>query len=183
MTDDMIELGRRAVAAKRWAWRPGMRAMHGCAMSGQRVLAVDTWTDGDVRYGNELAAAITGGLLDGMVHRPVTARFAARSGEAKSLNCAVDPVEWTDDDVSGRWPALSEVGAADCYPDLSDPATLGCVLALVREAWGEDCAYACVVGVHGDGSPKWAVRDIRHGAFAGFQTEAAALVAALESAP
>ena len=182
MTDDMIELGRRAVAAKRWAWRPGMRAMHGCAMSGQRVLAVDTWTDGDVRYGNELAAAITGGLLDGMVHRPVTARFAARSGEAKSLNCAVDPVEWTDDDVSGRWPALSEVGAADCYPDLSDPATLGCVLALVREAWGDPTL--CAIYDHDDGEwylGRWEDGGIVLRSFG--ITEQGVIVAALESAP
>ena len=26
-------------------------------------------------------------------------------------------------------------------PDLRDPATLGCVLALVREAWDDDAAY------------------------------------------
>jgi hypothetical protein len=59
---------------------------------------------------------------------------------------------------------LTDVGErvtdpAVCYlgtlPDLTDPATLGCVLALVRDAWGWPHAYA----------------------------ERAALVAALETAP
>jgi len=63
-------------------------------------------------------------------------------------------------------------------PDLSDPATLGCLLALVREAWGDDSAvayneyrriyYTC------DGDRTYSE---------GEPSEAAALVAALEAAP
>ena len=39
-----------------------------------------------------------------------------------------------------------EVGVwlPDWLPDLSDPATRGCILALVREAWNDP--YLCVVG-------------------------------------
>ena len=64
-------------------------------------------------------------------------------------------------------------------PDLTDPATLGCLLALVREAWGCD-SLTCqpllpLVGVHG-----WRV--VGTSAKSG-HTEAEALVAALEAAP
>jgi len=61
----------------------------------------------------------------------------------------------------------------DALPDLTDPATLGCLLALVREAWGD--RYLCA-----SLSPRklwmvdgWSLHD----------TEAEALVAALEAAP
>jgi hypothetical protein len=67
---------------------------------------------------------------------------------------------------------------AGALPDLTDPATLGCLLALVREAWNDQRAYIrasfgwehitdyCV--------EKWPP---------GGETEAEALVAALKSAP
>lgn len=68
----------------------------------------------------------------------------------------------------------------DALPDLSDPATLGCLLALVREAWGDPCAtsraycgYWGVLRPDGDMSC-W---HIARGA-----TEAEALVFALEAA-
>jgi hypothetical protein len=87
---------------------------------------------------------------------------------------------------------------AEAIPDLSDPATLGCLLALVREAWTRDAdlnewvAYAVPIF---DGLETWRV-----GCFTGEQkmiavcdtatmkiveaaTEAEALVAALEAAP
>jgi hypothetical protein len=63
-------------------------------------------------------------------------------------------------------------------PDLTDPATLGCLLALVREAWGKPHAYV-------EFSDKWGVAfycDVGTHAFSS-TTEAAALVAALEGAP
>ena len=63
-------------------------------------------------------------------------------------------------------------------PDLTDPATLGCLLALVREAWGKPHAYV-------EYSNKWKVAfycEVGTRAFSS-TTEAAALVAALEAAP
>jgi hypothetical protein len=62
-------------------------------------------------------------------------------------------------------------------PDLTDPATLGCVLALVREAWGEVMisANATVDG--------WVVNAPLARNLACCDTEAEALVAALEAAP
>jgi hypothetical protein len=74
-------------------------------------------------------------------------------------------------------------------PDLTDPATLGCLLALVREAWGcvvvtspdydeddEGCQEPTVVG--------WrAVETVRWMPVGEGKTEAEALVVALEAAP
>ncbi len=64
-------------------------------------------------------------------------------------------------------------------PDLTDPATLGCLLALVREAWGEPLMhvwYSRQLGL-------WVVS--ASGQEIGVQgtTEAEALVASLEAAP
>ena len=69
-----------------------------------------------------------------------------------------------------------------CLPDLTDPATLGCLLALVREA--HKCPEAHVP--YATVSRLWVVR---WGVVGGGQrsvdalTEAAALVAALEAVP
>lgn len=85
--------------------------------------------------------------------------------------------------------------AVRALPNLTDPATLGCLLALVREAWGSGDAfvYAGFEGIyHSSGDHErcvprlghyWHVvaplaLHIGHGA-----TEAEALVAALEAAP
>lgn len=77
---------------------------------------------------------------------------------------------------------------ADRVPDLTDPATLGCLLALVRDAHGA----AAVVYLPMDGAIRcWRVVTFAHGAdwltparlFGEGATEAEALVAALEVAP
>ena len=68
-------------------------------------------------------------------------------------------------------------------PDLEDPATLGCLLALVREACGDDEAYA--MPWH-DEDGGWTVtvndEDRCHNISEG-DTEVEALVVALEDAP
>lgn len=65
-------------------------------------------------------------------------------------------------------------------PDLTDPATLGCLLALVRQIRGLPFAFVSMVR-----PDLWVVwRDASHDAQAGYgPTEAGALVAALEAAP
>ena len=75
-------------------------------------------------------------------------------------------------------------------PDLADPATLGCLLALVREAWGDKGIHTeCTLEEDGQGgwvrdwviissSPLlWTINEPP------YDTEAAAFVAALEAAP
>jgi hypothetical protein len=68
-------------------------------------------------------------------------------------------------------------------PDLTDPATLGCLLALVREAWGDSEMHMTLgakgwVWLTGESRVYDVVMPINAG-----ETEAEALVAALESAP
>lgn len=75
---------------------------------------------------------------------------------------------------------------ADALPDLEDPATLGCLLELVRRAVSDPNAYVD----YSFSEPTWYVnaryeyegRDVL-GVFAQADTEAEALVAALEAAP
>ena len=79
----------------------------------------------------------------------------------------------------------------DFAPDLTDPATLGCLLALVREAWGDEVMTCARVDVFDDyiaplpgGYPYGVLREGRRRAFKySFASEAEALVAALEAAP
>ena len=79
--------------------------------------------------------------------------------------------------------SAAERGAC-CVPDLSDPATAGCLLALVRKAWADKCEDVWVAFT----GPHWTARG-RHPEFytphciATGTSEADALVAALEAAP
>ena len=92
-----------------------------------------------------------------------------------------------DDDV--LWMVYNEEGKCkpgcveDFVPDLTDPATVGCLLALVREAWGDDEAYA--IPWH-DEDGGWTVcvrEEDRSVNVSEGDTETEALVFALEDAP
>ena len=77
--------------------------------------------------------------------------------------------------------------ARDLLPDLTDPATLGCLLRLVREAWGDPGAYTHRVDGSYAPAPvgSWWCHCVTDSDVGGFNaaTEAEALVAALEAAP
>jgi len=64
----------------------------------------------------------------------------------------------------------------DALPDLTDPATLGCLLALVRDAHRD--AYMAA----GNDGPVWVVRDCDGYEVCRGTSERAVLVAALEAA-
>jgi len=120
--ENLKELGRRAVACKRWRWMPGMRYQVGLLAS-----------------------------------------------------------RLSDSQCKGKLPLVAEA-----RPDLSDPATLGCLLALVREAlkprgWG----FTLCLANMGAG---WQLGYLAGGEWFSplgtiHRTEVEALVAALEVAP
>jgi len=71
----------------------------------------------------------------------------------------------------------------DSLPDLTDPATMGCLLALVREAWGDDEAYAIPWNDEDGGWTLCVGEEDRSVNVSEGDTEAEALVFALEDAP
>lgn len=93
--------------------------------------------------------------------------------------------------AAARVSTLAEPGtfwlAEGWVPDLTDPATLGCLLALVREAWGDPRLVAIYCeAAHPGQSEGWAVQAADNRlpvAGEDHPSEAAALVVALEAAP
>ena len=92
-------------------------------------------------------------------------------------------VYWPD--VGLRWQGARE----HLLPDLADPATLGCLVALVREAHGP-ATVARLIGVNGRGGQEWAIYDrappvdgyhVAAPALGYWGSEVEALVAALET--
>jgi len=88
------------------------------------------------------------------------------------------------ENLCGRYPDSDRgyrIPHDEPIPDLTDAATLGCLLALVREAWGDGGMTAQHHPLSGKGMTwrVWRPGDpVAYG-----PTEAAALVAALEAAP
>lgn len=92
------------------------------------------------------------------------------------------------DEPFAEWPGFE----SDWLPDLDDPATLGCLLALVREAWGDGEALGIAAHamplIDRDGLVAmwhvWIDENFMDSRMVGRGvTETEALVAALEAAP
>jgi hypothetical protein len=88
---------------------------------------------------------------------------------------------WDDPDrpVEGDAYTVEHMGGA--MPDLTDPATLGCLLSLVREA-RKDPNYLPTLLPLVSGA-RWAVENTSPHTGTWYESEAAALVAALEASP
>ena len=163
MTPEMVALGRRAVACKGWRWMGGMRRVWPFLVR-MPILQGSVWS---CLAGAEDRA------------RGYTERMPSERVEDDPLSC--EPSEkW--DDATDQW-------VAD-MPDLTDPATLGCLLALVREAWNAPRAMVRLSANRKSFHVYDVDRDPMGGNWAAFlcgdhriQTEAEALVAALEDAP
>lgn len=110
-------------------------------------------------------------------------------GDWRIINVDADGVEVVTDlgEVvlfhSGDLPHI-----ASSLPDLNDPATLGCLLYLVREAWGDPGFYAAQSSMKIKDTDifGWDTFGYLHGRSCKgmlYRSEAEALVAALEAAP
>ena len=155
MTEEHIALARRAVACRGWRWTPGME-FHldgaGAMSSGWRIQSVQMR------------------VVDGWAH-------AVRTVIAGPCEFIMAPhgnihVRFTDGALS-RKPSGTTM-----LPCLDDPATLGCLLALVREAWGAPRLHARWNAASG----KWEIVS-RYQLHGDAKTEVESLVAALEAAP
>ena len=108
-------------------------------------------------------------------------------GEARlvEVDSDGDPCLWTyrgyvrGPAAANRAADTSPWDSPEARPDPTDPATLGCLLALAREAWGDPELFVR----REIGGPNWVT--IRPGHAQPFRcdTEAAALIAAILAAP
>ena len=120
--------------------------------------------------------------MPGMLTDSKFARVVA--ADENGATCALEEGA-TEDDCYAVW-----LNGVPVLPDLTDPATLGCLLALVRMAWGcvvvtsPDYDYDDDEGCQGPNVIGWrAVETVRWVSVGQGATEAEALVAALEGAP
>jgi len=152
MNDEMKALAKRAVACKHWRWMPGM------AVSGG---VFSQWAQGIVGHVEDNTACV--------------------------MTSERDDAGWPSDYmVSLNGIVADGVQQWNMLPDLTDPATLGCLLHLVRAAWEAPDMFMVLPGSYW----RWAVpSSTPHWRFSSrlqeldcYQTEAHALVAALEAA-
>ena len=143
----MSDLAKRAVACKHWRWMPWMRTYSPYFQVYYRIAA------------NRPECSL---VLDGTGDGAPVVQYRDMHDRAK------EPLG-----VCNATPLFDTV--ADLLPDLTDPATLGCLLALVREAWKRDLYVRRFWGTH------WGVVIGIHEYHGSSETEA--LVAALEAAP
>lgn len=113
------------------------------------------------------------------------------SGKVGGFSSWARPMSVSDDGSVNWWEGDPPTGEPDgawqskAIPDLTDPATLGCLLALVREAWGDPLGYLVPLsgGRWGWESAMTVDAVLRQPVAVRGDTEAEALVAALEAAP
>jgi hypothetical protein len=162
MNTDFEKLGSRVVATKHWRWMPGMAVM-------QR--------DGDdiVDKDSGLSFAIS-------EVRVTSAAFEVCEPQHHFVDVSTL--------LNGKTRSVGSMFTKGLLPDFSDPATLGCLLYLVREV-GKTRDVSAIRSEFKDGSVVWSVPvetrlALEMGLEDGFvrgATEAECLVAVLESLP
>jgi hypothetical protein len=95
-------------------------------------------------------------------------------GRVVSVEGGMLRLDYRDDDDPLR------TSSSACLPCLTDPATLGCLLALVREARGEPTYLPTCLDVHDEA---WVVNPPIPWRQTRYESYASVLVAALEAAP
>lgn len=146
MNTETEALARRAIACPAWRWMPGMLVMSD-PTAVPRVIGSPIWP-------SDLRARVTSAVLGRWFG---VGEFCVDHPDAEHETMS-------GDDLPGT------------LPDLSDPATLGCVLALVREAWSKPDLHARPEG------SRWRMWSFEWPSSMLHPTEAEALVAALEAA-
>ena len=96
-----------------------------------------------------------------------------------------DDYRYVGSGVWARWSDVHSLTTAlhspDQWPDLTDAATIGCLLALVRVAYGDPYASVWYSSDHNHSGDRWSYYS-KALTFSGHATEAEALVVALEAA-
>ena len=151
MNPDLETLGKRAVACPRWRWMPGMAAIY--------------------EANHSLTDKHSGMAVQVTEIRLVAEAFVICEPEHRFAEVSIL--------LNGKTRSYGSLFTKDLTPDLSDPATVGCLLALVREAWPSNGMES--VSAHHSHAQKWLI-DLPGKVICG-DTEAEALVAALEAAP
>ncbi len=169
MTADLLALARRAVAAHAWRWKAMLGAVVRTPDGLGRVVDVLPPSEDDpddAIYLAVIPAVDAAGDLVEDVPVDRSTWYVLPGGEAW------DPMEPDDPDRRG-----------EVLPDLTDPATLGCLLALVRAAWGDPEAWVQPPGQPG---ARWCAvaqsAGVPDGRLFDGASEAEALVTALEAA-
>jgi len=115
-----------------------------------------------------------------------------RWAEGMLTRCRVRVTDGGEDYIIGERPCatvnggghIDTIDISGFTPDLTDPATIGCLMALVREACDDPTLHVAYWPSPDMGGRQWAVKDggMRSHRFR-FITEAHALIAALAAAP
>ena len=163
MNAELEILARRAVACKHWRWMPGMAVVP--------------------RRDDALVEEDSGISFQASDIRITTEAFMICEPEHYFVDVSLM--------LNGKTRSYGSIFTKNLIPDLTDAATMGCLLAIVREAHGFPVfvqvtpdvpkipyAQVCYRREWANGIPLHAVIKGSDG-----QTEAEALVAALEAAP
>ena len=143
------KLARRAIACKKWRWMPGMAVMR--------------------RDGDDIVDEASGMSFVITEVRVTSAAFEV----CEPKHHFVDVSTLLNDKTR----SVGSMFTKDLLPDLTDSATMGCLLALAREATGKPHLF-CSYRQEGF----WGVADLHEFLSDFYTTEAEALVEALEAA-